>query len=142
MWLQKINIKKELSLVLYFSIMVGKTGFEPATPWSQTTCATNCATPRDAFRNAHISYNKTTFLSRIFRLFTKKNKTFFTAFLIIDYMGRLKTNFFQLLLFYHMKKKNATKFRLFLQFFVFVPKMPLFLKKCGGKTLCPSSAKT
>ena len=25
---------------------VGVTGFEPATPWSQTRCATNCATPR------------------------------------------------------------------------------------------------
>ena len=25
---------------------VGATGFEPATPWSQTRCATNCATPR------------------------------------------------------------------------------------------------
>ena len=24
---------------------VGATGFEPATPWSQTKCATNCATP-------------------------------------------------------------------------------------------------
>jgi hypothetical protein len=26
--------------------MVGATGFEPATSWSQTTRATNCATPR------------------------------------------------------------------------------------------------
>ena len=26
--------------------MVGVTGFEPATSWSQTTRATNCATPR------------------------------------------------------------------------------------------------
>jgi hypothetical protein len=25
--------------------LVGATGFEPATPWSQTKCATNCATP-------------------------------------------------------------------------------------------------
>ena len=30
----------------YKGNMVGATGFEPATPWSQTTCATNCATPR------------------------------------------------------------------------------------------------
>ena len=28
-------------------IFVGVTGFEPATPWSQTRCATNCATPRN-----------------------------------------------------------------------------------------------
>ncbi len=27
--------------------VVGVTGFEPATPWSQTRCATNCATPRN-----------------------------------------------------------------------------------------------
>ena len=31
-------------------IIVGVTGFEPATPWSQTRCATNCATPRRYFR--------------------------------------------------------------------------------------------
>ena len=30
---------------LFFQV-VGVTGFEPATPWSQTRCATNCATPR------------------------------------------------------------------------------------------------
>ena len=41
-------IKKRLSQEyscesLFF---VGVTGFEPATPWSQTRCATNCATPR------------------------------------------------------------------------------------------------
>ncbi len=27
-------------------LLVGATGFEPATSWSQTTRATNCATPR------------------------------------------------------------------------------------------------
>ena len=29
-----------------FLPVVGVTGFEPATPWSQTTYATICATPR------------------------------------------------------------------------------------------------
>ena len=36
---------------------VGATGFEPATPWSQTRCATNCATPRE-----RISDSKTNLL--------------------------------------------------------------------------------
>ena len=40
---KKKNIKFD---VLFF---VGATGFEPATPWSQTRCATNCATPRDGY---------------------------------------------------------------------------------------------
>jgi hypothetical protein len=34
-----IQIKKG-SIPAAFSISVGKTGFEPATPWSQTRCAT------------------------------------------------------------------------------------------------------
>lgn len=29
--------------------MVGETGFEPATPRSQTACATSCATPRNVY---------------------------------------------------------------------------------------------
>ncbi len=33
--------------VPYSAFVVGVTGFEPATPWSQTRCATNCATPRN-----------------------------------------------------------------------------------------------
>ncbi len=36
----------QCELHLFF---VGATGFEPATPWSQTRCATNCATPRKRF---------------------------------------------------------------------------------------------
>ena len=32
---------------LFCLSVVGVTGFEPATPWSQTRCATNCATPRN-----------------------------------------------------------------------------------------------
>ena len=31
------------------AILVGVTGLEPATLWSQTRCATNCATPRIIF---------------------------------------------------------------------------------------------
>ena len=78
---------------------------------------------------------KRPFCQEFFACLRKKTKLFFAAFLIIDYMGRLKTNFFQLLLFYHMKKKNATKFRPFLQFFVFMPKMPYFSKKYAGERL-------
>ena len=33
------------------AFFVGVTGFEPATPWSQTRCATNCATPRNCFKS-------------------------------------------------------------------------------------------
>ena len=33
------------------SAQVGRTGFEPATPWSQTRCATNCATSRNSITN-------------------------------------------------------------------------------------------
>ena len=37
---------KKISLICLERDFVGVTGFEPATPWSQTRCATNCATPR------------------------------------------------------------------------------------------------
>ena len=42
------------------SFFVGATGFEPATPWSQTRCATNCATPRERISNCKIklAFNK------------------------------------------------------------------------------------
>ena len=36
-------------IVSFAFSVVGVTGFEPATPWSQTRCATNCATPRNCF---------------------------------------------------------------------------------------------
>ena len=37
-----MNYKKRKSLEIqdFIFLMVGKTGFEPATPWSQTTCST------------------------------------------------------------------------------------------------------
>ena len=38
---------KELSAHDTDQLMVGATGFEPAASWSQTTRATNCATPRN-----------------------------------------------------------------------------------------------
>ena len=56
----------------HFLIVVGATGFEPATPWSQTRCATNCATPRRLF-----SPQRTVFLNRRANLvlfFYKSNK--------------------------------------------------------------------
>ena len=40
-----MQTKNSLNFLREFSF-VGVTGFEPATPWSQTRCATNCATPR------------------------------------------------------------------------------------------------
>jgi hypothetical protein len=42
---EKIIIKKELSFDNSF--LVGVTGIEPATSWSQTTRAPSCATPRE-----------------------------------------------------------------------------------------------
>ncbi len=41
-----VSFMKSRALVKY---MVGVTGVEPATSWSQTTRATNCATPRYIF---------------------------------------------------------------------------------------------
>ena len=42
--------------------LVGMTGFEPATSWSQTTRATNCATSREHMvlyqKNIHLSIDK------------------------------------------------------------------------------------
>lgn len=38
-----------LSCVICATGMVGETGLEPMTSWSQTTCATNCATPRYSY---------------------------------------------------------------------------------------------
>ena len=44
--IERIGVNtSELSAELN-KIMVGMTGFEPATPWSQTRCATSCATSR------------------------------------------------------------------------------------------------
>ena len=44
------NSRYKKTIVLKFntivSTLVGATGLEPATSWSQTRCATNCATPR------------------------------------------------------------------------------------------------
>ena len=40
------NNKKSPKKISWEIFHVGVTGFEPATPWSQTRCATNCATPR------------------------------------------------------------------------------------------------
>lgn len=38
--MKKLSILKNSSVDEYFLIMVEKTGFEPATPWSQTKCTT------------------------------------------------------------------------------------------------------
>ena len=53
--------------------MVEVTGIEPATSWSQTTRATNCATPRNNL-NANIIYHKKSDLTRDFKKKIKKFK--------------------------------------------------------------------
>ena len=69
------EIKKEYHiykrLILFFKIVVEATGIEPATSWSQTTRATNCATPRN--QTAYIYYHGLKINSRVKR---KKNKIF------------------------------------------------------------------
>ena len=36
-------------IINFYTLLVGAAGFEPATLWSQTTLATNCATPRNLY---------------------------------------------------------------------------------------------
>ena len=43
----KSAIVREALLLLWRAVMVEVTGLEPATAWSQTRNATNCATPRN-----------------------------------------------------------------------------------------------
>ena len=43
--LNKKSLDNQLIIKALCFKLVGATGFEPATPWSQTKCATNCATP-------------------------------------------------------------------------------------------------
>ena len=42
-------------------LLVEVTGIEPATSWSQTTRATNCATPRNIIFCSTLIYNSTYF---------------------------------------------------------------------------------
>ena len=44
--MHSINVFNQKSPAQNAELLVGKTGFEPATPWSQTRCATTCATSR------------------------------------------------------------------------------------------------
>ena len=84
-------------------IIVGVTGFEPATPWSQARCATNCATPRRFF-----TYQASVFLNRRANLalfFYKNNK--------IAYKNKKQANFLQKItkkvffpIFYHHHSHN------------------------------------
>ncbi len=57
-----LNKKKRTTREKLFS-MVEVTGLEPATAWSQTRNATNCATPRSVFASAkvHIIFISTKF---------------------------------------------------------------------------------
>ena len=43
-----------MSEMTLFSCFVEVTGLEPATAWSQTRNATNCATPRSVFAGAKV----------------------------------------------------------------------------------------
>ena len=54
-----MNAKKEEFLGILLN-MVEVTGIEPATSWSQTTRATNCATPRDRYllQSTYLLYHK------------------------------------------------------------------------------------
>ena len=47
-------------LIVYFINMVEVTGIEPATSWSQTTRATNCATPRNKYllKSTYLIYHR------------------------------------------------------------------------------------
>ena len=59
-----------LGISPYLVKMVGVTGLEPAAPWSQTTYATICATPR---LNRHLllyikTFNNSIAISKIFVL--------------------------------------------------------------------------
>ena len=57
-----MNVKKEELLRILLN-MVEVTGIEPATSWSQTTRATNCATPRN--QTAYKYYHKSKKISRV-----------------------------------------------------------------------------
>src|SRR5688572_25965437 len=58
--------RQSLYQLSYSRVVVGVTGFEPATPASQTLCATNCATPRRTTRH-WMRRHATTRLRRTFR---------------------------------------------------------------------------
>ena len=51
-----------------FFYMVEVTGIEPATSWSQTTRATNCATPRNKYllKSTYLIYHKFIFFAIFF----------------------------------------------------------------------------
>ena len=59
--------KRKLPYLDASSFRVGVTGLEPATAWSQTRNATNCATPRCTFSNADAKVQKFFDINKYFK---------------------------------------------------------------------------